>query len=64
MKDDCTVIEQAVIPEESETVDGITFSSQTLNIEDSTIKKEEPIDEDKLQCIHIQRIPANSKVRL
>lgn len=59
-----TVIEQAntAIPEEAETVDGVAFSSPSSNNEDKTSHDDSGKAEDQLQCIHIQRIPANSKV--
>lgn len=61
MEEDCTIIEQAHIPEETETVDGIVYSTQNLSLKDKNVQKMTIVDE-KLQCIHIQRIPANSKV--
>lgn len=67
MKNDAD-IEQAttVMPEETSSVDGIVFSApnngnsnmEEKNSNEDTIKQ----NSEFLQCIHIQRIPANSKV--
>lgn len=65
---DCAIIEQ---PSEAvDTVDGIVYSTQKLNISRDKVTNNklnsqlDDFDNEKLECIHIQRIPANSKVAL